>query len=131
MWLRITEIKIHAKYLSEGDNAQELALLKNKIYKRLGMSLEQGNNSVSSVKIYRKSPDLRKKSEPQFVYTVDVEVDKSHISKQINNNEITVISRSDNLYEDYIKTVSKKIIKAEKRPVVVGFGPAGMFSALV
>ena len=61
MWLRITEIKIHAKYLSEGDNAQELALLKNKIYKRLGMSLEQGNDSVSSVKIYRKSPDLRKK----------------------------------------------------------------------
>lgn len=132
MWLRITEIKLPAAELVADKKTEEkdieLALLKDKVCKVLGFSAEQGRESLKQIVIYRRSPDLRKKSEPYFVYTVDVKV---KYKVKTNKSDITVITKNENLYDYYISQLSQKANKTEARPVVVGFGPAGMFAALV
>ena len=132
MWLRLTEIKLPADRLAADKKTEEkdaeLALLKDKVCKVLGISAEQGCESLKQIVIYRRSPDLRKKAEPYFVYTVDVKVE---YKVKINKPEITVINKSDNLYNYYVSQLSLKAKQTDERPVVVGFGPAGMFAALV
>lgn len=130
MWLRLTEIKLPATKLAEADKTEknkELALLKDKVCKLLGFSAEQGCESLKNIIIYRKSPDLRKKSEPYFVYTIDAEVE---CKVKINKPEITVINKNENLYNYYVSQLSTKAKQIDVRPVVVGFGPAGMFATL-
>jgi uncharacterized FAD-dependent dehydrogenase len=70
--------------------------------------------------------DARKKPDVKLVYTVDVAVDgnESKILKQSGCKRATVAPK------DFYR-VPKAIVIPEKRPVVVGFGPAGMFAALV
>lgn len=133
MWLRITEIKLPAERLRVEKNKNiseyELSLIKKQICRELDISLEQGQEYIGKIEIYRKSPDIRKKAEPVFVYTVEAEI-KGNV-KKIKNHNISVITKCESLYDEYISKVSRNAKKTEKRPVVVGFGPAGMFSALV
>lgn len=127
MWLRIKDIKLLAEKLNIAkDNIPEeyeKTLLTNKVCKVLHIPSER----VRKIEIYRKSPDLRKKSEPYFIYTVDTE-----ISGEIKQNkDFSVITKKQDLYNEYIESFSKRAKGAQKRPVIVGFGPAGIFCALV
>ena len=83
-------------------------------------------SKVKKLKIVRRSVDARKKPDIRIVYTVDVAVEGSEnkILKQSGCKKATVAPVS------YYK-VPKTEKVATKRPVVVGFGPAGMFAALV
>ena len=85
--------------------------------------------SVSKIRrltIVRRSVDARKKPNVKIVYTVDVAVDGSEnkILKQSGCKRASIAA------DKYYK-VPKCAVTPENRPVVVGFGPAGMFAALV
>ena len=85
--------------------------------------------SVSKIRrltIVRRSVDARKKPDVKIVYTVDVAVD---------GNENKILKQSGckraSLAADKYYKAPKCAKEPTRRPVVVGFGPAGMFAALV
>ena len=85
--------------------------------------------SVSRIRrltIVRRSVDARKKPDVRIVYTVDVAVDGSEnkILKQSGCKRASLAN------DKYYKA-PKCDKRPDNRPVVVGFGPAGMFAALV
>ncbi len=84
------------------------------------------NSKVRKIKIVRRSIDARKKPDVKVVYTIDVTVDgnESKILKQSGCKKAAIAPIS------YYKVPKAETIP-QKRPVVVGFGPAGMFAALI
>jgi len=83
-------------------------------------------SKIRHLRIVRRSVDARKKPDVKIMYTVDVAVD---------GNEKKLL-RASGCKRAAIAPVSyykapKNIPAPEKRPVVVGFGPAGMFAALI
>ena len=83
------------------------------------------NSKIKKLRIVRRSIDARKKPDVKVVYTVDVAVEgnEQKILKQCGNKRASIAK--DTFYKP-----TKGVISTE-RPVVVGFGPAGMFAALV
>ncbi len=112
--IRINEIKLS---LDESEDR-----LKNKIARKLKIN----ESDISSIEIVKKSVDSRDKENIFFVYNADV---------KLNFNEDKLLKRNKN--PKIFKVDSKKYHlpelkrKSKKRPVVVGFGPAGMFAALM
>ncbi len=88
--------------------------------------LKVSNSKVRKVRIVRRSIDARKKPDVRIVYTIDVAVDgnENKILKQSGCKRATIAPVS---YYKLPKTTAQPL----RRPVVVGFGPAGMFAALV
>ena len=88
--------------------------------------LKIANSKVRRVRLVRRSVDARKKPDIRIVYTVDVAVDgnEAKILKQSGCKRASIAPVS--FYQ-----VPKAGKQPDKRPVVVGFGPAGMFAALV
>ena len=83
-------------------------------------------SKIRGLKIVRRSVDARKKPDIKIIYTIDVMVD---------GNEEKLIRKS-GCKRASVAPISyykppKCSVTPEKRPVVVGFGPAGMFSALI
>ena len=88
--------------------------------------LRISNSKIRALRIVRRSVDARKKPDVKIIYTVDVAVD---------GNEKKVL-RASGCKRASIAPVSfyrapKNIPAPDDRPVVVGFGPAGMFAALI
>ncbi len=81
-------------------------------------------SDIAKLEIFRRSLDARKKPELYWVYTVDVTLQKGErqVMRQIRNRKITREEPS------YYRVPKKE---CTQRPVVVGFGPAGLFAALV
>ena len=88
--------------------------------------LRISNSKVRRLRIVRRSVDARKKPDVKIVYTVDVMVDgnENKILKQSGCKRAAIAPVS--FYKP-----PKSAPDLEKRPVVVGFGPAGMFAALI
>ena len=86
--------------------------------------LRVAESEIADCRLRRRAVDARKKSDIRLVYTVDI------IPKR---NEEAVLRRagerasrvSDEVYE-----IPRAEAAPERRPVVVGFGPAGIFAAL-
>lgn len=83
-------------------------------------------SKVRRVKLVRRSVDARKKPDIRIVYTIDVTVE---------GNEDKILKRS-GCKRATIAPVSfykppKATYDLKQRPVVIGFGPAGMFAALI
>jgi len=98
---------------------EDEALLPEKCASILGIS----PGDILSWQIHKSSIDARKKSDIRFVYTVDISVsEESRVLKKVNSPRVAPA-------ELYDYRVPRAV--CETRPVVVGFGPAGMFSALV
>ena len=83
-------------------------------------------SKVRNIKIIRRSVDGRKKPDVKIVYTVDVAVD---------GNENKILKQSGCKRAGIAPVSFYRLPKVKgdlsKQPVVVGFGPAGMFAALV
>ena len=81
---------------------------------------------IRKLTIVRRSVDARKKPDVKIIYTVDVAVEGSEnkVLKQSGCKRAALAPIS--CYHP-----PKPRAAAESRPVVVGFGPAGMFAALV
>ena len=80
-------------------------------------------SQIQTLQIFKRSLDARKKPSLHWVYTVDVTLHSGErlVLRQARSSKITK-------EEPYHYTVLKKPLP--HRPVVVGFGPAGMFAAL-
>ena len=88
--------------------------------------LRISNSKIRKLRLVRRSVDARKKPDVKFVYTIDVAVD---------GNEGKILKQSGckraALAPTEFYRVPKTTAVPSKRPVVVGFGPAGMFAALI
>ncbi len=111
--IRISEVKLPI----EGNQKA----LEKKLAKALRIPVED----IKAYRIFKRSLDARKKDNIHYVYVVDVEVKNE--KKILEKNKDKNISKTPDL--DY------KMLKGgelpAKRPVVVGFGPAGMFAGLL
>ncbi len=88
--------------------------------------LKVSASKVRQLKIVRRSVDARKKPDIKIIYTVDVVVD----GNEKRTLKLAGCKRASIAPVSYYK-VPKTAARPEKRPVVVGFGPAGMFAALI
>ncbi len=88
--------------------------------------LRISNSKIRQLRIVRRSVDARKKPNVRIIYTIDVAVDGSEnkILKQSGCKRASLAPVS------YYKP-PKAAVSSGIRPVVVGFGPAGMFAALI
>ena len=109
--IRIRNLSIPLSY--------DLNLLKNIAADRLNIEHSQ----IKSIQITKRSVDAKNKQDIHFNMTVSV-----HVSRE---NEVFLPRKDKDISKEneLFYTVQKK--KLEKRPVVVGCGPAGMFSALI
>ena len=83
-------------------------------------------SKIRRLNLVRRSVDARKKPDVKIIYTVDVTVDGSEqkILKASGCKRAAVV------VPQFYKIPNAADLPG-KRPVVVGFGPAGMFAALV
>ena len=88
--------------------------------------LKVSNSKIRQVKIVRRSVDARKKPDVKIIYTIEVAVDGNE-GKILRNSGC---KRASIAKGNYYKPPKQKL-ESEKRPVVIGFGPAGMFAALI
>ncbi|MGL4850304.1 MAG: FAD-dependent protein [Clostridium sp.] len=99
---------------------EDMSLLKGKACKKLKIS----EKNIKSFKILKESIDARKKDNIKFNYCVEIECDNEEkIVKKAKDNSITL----DNYKEEELIFGTREM---KSRPVVVGFGPAGIFAAL-
>ena len=87
-------------------------------------ALRLPTSEIKTLAIFRRSLDARKKPVLRWVYTVDATL-RSGEGALLRRSRDPRISRA----EPYIYRIPKKT--ASSRPVIAGFGPAGMFAALV
>ncbi len=88
--------------------------------------LKISGSKIRKLSIVRRSIDARKKPDVRIIYTVDIAVEGSE-NKILRNSGCKRAAIVQNVrYKPPKSTVDSK-----KRPVVVGFGPAGMFAALI
>lgn len=93
-----------------------------KLIKKAARELRIPERAVKDMKIVKRSLDARRKNDIHWMYSVAVEVE----------NEERVLAgagKSACRYDDAEYTVEKKA--SAERPVIAGFGPGGMFAALV
>ncbi len=81
---------------------------------------------IRQLKLVRRSVDARKKPQVRIVYTVDVQVEGSEkkILKEARCKRAALAPVS--FYRP-----PRCAVQPQQRPVVIGFGPAGMFAALL
>lgn len=105
--------------------------LEHMVKKTLGLKDEY--NVVCE--IVKRSIDARHKPDIMYVYSVDVKrvskngvnIELKKLLKKKNNN---ILYTQKNIYEFPVRISKGSEISEEKRPVIIGFGPAGMFAAL-
>lgn len=88
--------------------------------------LRISSSEITGIRIIRRSIDARKKPEIRIIYTIDVSV---------KNSEQKVLKKSGCKRASIAPTSVYRVPNCskipEQRPIVIGFGPAGMFAALV
>ncbi len=110
MALRITNVPL---WLDEPK-----ALLQTKAAEKLSVTPAD----VTSVRVVRSVLDARKKNSPRTIYTLEVEVAPGKLADRLPP-DVAVVEAPPPL-----PTPVKR--QPEQRPIIVGFGPAGLFCAL-
>ena len=88
--------------------------------------LKISNSKVRSLRLVRRSVDARKKPDVRIVYTVDVTVEGNE-AKILKNSGCKRAALAPTAFYKPPRTAKEPL----HRPIVVGFGPAGMFAALI
>ena len=91
--------------------------------KATAVKLKISQNDILDFSIAKKAVDCRKKDNVFFVYNVDVTVRNESAVLAKCGNDVTSV-------EPFSYTMPEIRRESTLRPVVVGFGPAGMFCAL-
>lgn len=111
--IRVRQVKVRLEKNSEEE-----------IIKQASKKLRIDVSLVQDIIIQKKSLDARKKDEIYYVYEVDVQVeDENLILNRINSNDIFLTPNEE--YK-FLVTGTKKM---KFRTIIVGSGPAGLFSA--
>ena len=119
--LRITEVKLpvtNAPSLTHEHDTIQAALLKK---------LEISAADLIGFSIFKRGVDARKSNNILYVYSLDVEVKNEHLITVKFSRDPHVKLAADTNY----KFVAKNTASIKSRPVIVGFGPAGIFAALI
>ena len=113
--IRLSEIRIE---LDDCENKQRL-------FEKAQKLLRIPKSQIKSMKVSKRSIDCRKKDDIFFSFAVDVEVfgDEEELLKKVNTKKASIVN-----IPEYVLPETK--FNSALRPVVVGFGPAGMFCAL-
>ena len=122
--LRVNQIKLKYNH-SDKD-------LTKVVHKALNLS----KNDNCEYRIFKKSIDARHKPEIMAVYSVDIlsvkhdgkVQEESRVLKKCKNKNVVQVKEY--LYTFPVKRDVNIELKEEDRPVIIGFGPAGMFVAL-
>lgn len=114
--IRLSQLKLSLKHTDED--------LRIAIAKALRLPVKK----IKNFSIVKKSIDARK-DEIKYIYTVEVT-----IALESKENETTIINRSHNANASIAERAQYELIptgtdKLLRRPVVVGTGPAGLFTA--
>ena len=119
--IRITELQLPLAEKSVENTPEELRVA---ILERLGID----SNALVDFSVFKRSYDARKKHEAiRFVYIVDVTVrDESSVLRR-HANDPNVRIAPDTRY----KAPPTAPGDLKDRPLVVGFGPCGLFTALI
>ena len=94
--------------------------------KKAGKVLRTDPKYIEKLTIFKKSVDARKKDDVHFSYTVDVTLglDETQVLRRCRSPKAKAA-------EEYKYTLPVNRRQSAFRPVVVGFGPAGMFAGLI
>lgn len=113
--IRLNEIKLP---LDHKEGALEAAIVK-----KLGINAED----IHSFTVFRRGYDARKKNNILLIYTLDIEVENEAQLLDAFSHDPHVKQTPDMEY----KFVAKAPENLKERPVVIGFGPCGLFAGLV
>ena len=100
---------------------------RKQLWKLAARQLRIPENELKELRIFKKSVDARKKQDIRLIYTVDVSVSGSEQKLLARLKKNSKVSAAEPLIYDTPKVVHAP----DHRPVVVGFGPGGIFAALV
>lgn len=117
MQIVISNIKINVNKIINKDEVIILNKLISKEYKL--------DNNYSFIKISKKSLDARKKPELFYIYSVVIEVSDKDCKRLLRLNTINEYSPKKYCFPCNDLTVSE-----DNRPIIIGFGPAGMMAGL-
>ena len=94
-----------------------------KLRKKAARELHISERDIRGLTVAKKSLDARKKNDIHWLYSVAVEVH--------GEDKLLARTKSKNVcrFEEFHYDIPR--LSANKRPVIAGFGPAGMFAALV
>ena len=117
--LRITELRLPLEH-ADGD-------LRAAVLARLGIS----DAALLSLTVYRRAYDARRKAAVQLIYTLDCAVaDEPAVVARLANDP-HVRPAPDTAYRLVASAPADFKASGALRPLVVGFGPCGLFAALV
>ncbi|MEZ8270211.1 NAD(P)/FAD-dependent oxidoreductase [Vibrio splendidus] len=113
--IRLTEIKLPLDH--------EESAIQDAIEAKLGINADQ----VLSFNIFKRGYDARKKSKILLIYTLDVLVENEAelLEQFISDPHVKVTPDME------YKFVAEAVENQTERPVVIGFGPCGLFAGLV
>jgi len=113
--LRITELKLPLDFTEDS--------LRQAILAYLAIPAED----LLACRVFRQSFDARNKRQIKRVYTVDVELtdEQGVLARASDRTRLTVTPASDYQF------VAKAPERSTERPVIIGFGPCGLFAALI
>ena len=83
-------------------------------------------NEIKQLDLKKKSVDARKKNDVRIIYTVDVAVKgrEDKILKMAHSPKASIA-------RDTLYSVPQPQALPDSQPIIVGFGPAGMFLSLI
>jgi uncharacterized FAD-dependent dehydrogenase len=115
--IRISEIRLPIDHDADA--------LRAAVLKRLGIDAGR----LLGFTIYKRSYDARKKDAMLFVYSIDAEVDdEPGVLKRLRG--VRSVGPSPDTSYRFVTTAPPGFVPTH-RPVVVGFGPCGIFTALI
>ena len=117
--IRITELRLPIDHTPE---ALEMAILKR---------LQLAAKDLIQFQVFKRSYDARKNVALSFIYTVDLSVKNEEALLKQFSGDIHVRPSPDTGYHFVAKAPESIAEGKALRPVVVGFGPCGIFAALV
>ena len=103
---------------TEKDNLEES---ENKMCKKINIK----EKDIIDIKISKKSLDARNKPNIYYIYEVDIDINNEDKILVNNKNNNDILRTPDETYK-YPKLGN---IKLNNKPIIVGSGPAGLFSA--
>ncbi|MBR3148607.1 MAG: hypothetical protein IKF64_00400 [Eubacterium sp.] len=112
--IRINEIKLSL------DDSEEL------LRRKAAKALKINEKYIKTLTIFKKSVDARRKDNVHFTYSVDVEIalDEVQIVSKCKSNKVQLVKPY-----HYELPVNNRVSRF--RPIVVGFGPAGMLAGII
>ncbi|NCY12488.1 MAG: NAD(P)/FAD-dependent oxidoreductase [Burkholderiaceae bacterium] len=117
--IRITELRLP---IDHAPQALEAAIL---------TQLDIASKDLVRFEVFKRSYDARKNSTLTFIYTLDVSVrDEASVLKK-HMHDPHVRPSPDTSYHFVAMSGDHRLAKSDLRPVVIGFGPCGIFAALL